>query len=353
MARGQVRARSGGGSSALIHSPGAFRKYMGSSGRWATERFSEAMRMGREMDASCLRTLDTLQRDEWIQFDAAVVEEGAIRLRGVADLIARGLTTPIANSLGTTLFGYEKISDMEDAEVSLDGMAETENDRVEFDPAFIPVTITHKDFWINLRTLSASRKRGESLDTTQARVASRKVNEKIEYMLFNGGPTFAGNHIYGYTTHPDRNTINFESTGDSWDNPSKTGEQILADVLSMIAALEADQFFGPYGLYIPSGFSGALEKDFKSGSDKSVRTRLLEVDRLESIVIADQMPADEAVMVQLTSDVVTLGQGERLQVVQWDTHGGFKVNFKVFAIEVPLIRSTSEGRSGVVHATVA
>ena len=61
------------------------------------------------------------------------------------------------------------------------------------------------------------------------------------------------------------------------------------------------------------------------------------------------MPAANVIMKQNTPDVASWVNGEALQTVQWDELGGFKINFKAFAIGVPLIRSDMAGRSGVVH----
>jgi hypothetical protein len=73
------------------------------------------------------------------------------------------------------------------------------------------------------------------------------------------------------------------------------------------------------------------------------------MDGIQSISTVDQLPADNVVLVQATSDVVVWVQGERLQTVQWDTEGGFNINFKAFQIAVPLVRSDSAQRSGVQH----
>lgn len=314
------------------------------TGKWAGEQMLKALAAGKSFSASVLRTADTLSKDEWVILDEALVEEGKIRLRGVADLMAAGLTKPVANGLGKTVLQWEKISDMNPASVSLDGMAKTEGDRQEFTLNSLPLPITHKDFYINLRTLTASRERGESLDTTQARTAGRLVSEAVEAMLFLGGPTFGGAAIYGYTTHPNRNT---GAIGTSW--ASDTGENILTDVLAMITALEGDRFYGPYNLYIPSGYSAVMGADFKAASDKTIRQRILELDQINSVTVVDSLAANHVVMVQLTSDVVQLVEGEPLQTVQWDIEGGFQINFKAFTIMVPLVKSDAQGRSGVVH----
>ncbi len=325
------------------------RSFMGGgSGKWAGEQFLRAMARGEAISPEHLRTLETLRRDEWKVFDDALVEEASIRLRGVADLISAGLTRPIPNALGKTVYEYEKVGDLQPAIVSLDGVTRSENDQLEFTDAGIPLPITHKDWYINLRRLMASRERGEALDTTHARVAGRKIAEETERMLFQGGRTFGGLTIYGYTTHPDRNTTSFGAGGD-WGQAAKTGEQILADVNTMLGIMEADRFYGPYIIYVGTGVALKLAEDFKAASDKSIKGRLMELEQLRDIRTADQMPADTVVMVQMTSDVVVMLDGEPLQTVQWDIHGGFQINFKGFQIMVPLVKSDPVGRSGIVH----
>lgn len=321
--------------------------FQGSSGRWATERLLAALQAGRGLSIGELRTCTTLSKDEWLLLDTALVEEAQIRLQGVADLLERGLVRRIPNGFGTTIFQWETLTDLDDAIVSMDGITKSENDRPDFSLNNLPLPFTHKDFNINIRTLEASRKRGESLDTTMARMSARRVAEKTEEMLFIGGKTFGGAAIYGYTTHPNRNTTTF-GTGGTWTG-TKTGEQILADVLAWFAILEADLMYGSYGLYISTAMNNFIAGDFKANSDKSTRQRLLEDPRLEFIKYSDKVPANQAVLVQLTPDVVQMIEGEPLQTIQWDTEGGFLVNFKAFQIMIPLIRADSDGRSGVVH----
>jgi uncharacterized linocin/CFP29 family protein len=317
-------------------------------GKWAGERLLRAMSEGRELSSAELRTLDTLRKDDWIFLDQELVKEAVIRLVGVADLKAAGLTQPVANSLGTTIFQYEKITDMEAATVSLDGITRTASDRQEFLLSGIPLPIVHKDFFLNLRTLNASRRRGEGLDATQVRTAGRLVAEQEEKMLFQGGKTFGGLTIYGYTTHPDRNTASFGTNG-NWVQAAKTGENMLADVQTLIAAAEADRMNGPYWVYLPRNYSTVVGNDFKANSDKTIRQRLEELDGILAIRVADQLPSNNIVLVQATADVVKWIQGETLQTVQWDVDGGFQVNFKAWEIAVPLVRSDAQGRSGVVH----
>lgn len=318
-------------------------------GRWAGEQMLKALKEGRELSTACLRTADTLRKDEWKAFDEAIIEEGVIRLRGVADLMAAGLVKRVSNGIGKTIYEWEKVTDMQPAIISMDGNVKSENDRIEFDLDALPLPITHKDFFINIRTLQASRSgRGEALDTTQARVASRLVAEATESMLFNGASkAYRGLSIYGYTTHPNRNTGSFDTA--AWENGSKTGASFLTDVLAMKALAEGDRMYGPYVIYVSGAANLNLDKDFKTDGDWTIRQRLLMVDGVTAIRVSDQLAAGNVVMVQMTSDVVTMVEGERLQTIQWDVNGGFTVHFKVFQILVPLIRADSQGRSGIVH----
>ncbi len=325
----------------------------GVSGRWAGERMLAALSAGQDISPAVLRTADTLRKDEWVHFDEAVIEEGMIRLRGVADLIAAGLTIPVANAMGRTMVEYEKMADMQDAIVSLSGVDRSEDDRVDFAPDQSPLPITHKDFDLNLRTLVASRARGEALDTTQARVSSRKVSEQLEKMLFQGGKTFLGKTIQGYLSHPDRNQIDYATAGETWDAAGKTGEEILIDVRNAKARLEAEQFYGPYWLYVPAAASTKLDDDFKAASDKTIRQRIGEVDGVQKIQVVDQLTAGHVLLTQATRDVVSLINGQTTTVVQWDIEGGFVIKFKVFAIQAPLLRSTSASATAVGAGEIA
>lgn len=322
--------------------------FTGSSGTWAGQKFLEYLAKHGTIAPAALRTNDTLRKDEWKSFDEALVEEGVIRLRAVADLINAGLTSTIPNGLGKTVREWEKVTDMLPAEHSLDGNVRTEDDRQEYLLQQLPLPITHKDFSINLRTLIASRERGESLDTTQVRTAGRLVAEATEALLLNGSSKqYGGLKIYGYTTHPDRNTGGF-GVG-AWSAAARTGAEILADLLTMLGSLEGDRYFGPFWLYVPANTSTKLQEDFKANSDKTIMQRLLEVDALQQIRVVDQLTADNIVLVQGTRDVAEMIEGEPLQTVQWDINGGFRINFKAFQIMVPLVKSDAQGRSGVFH----
>lgn len=329
---------------------GAVKGGSNGGGLWAGLRLLDAIRTGGAAGFSpeALRTLDVLQKDEWVHLDSVIVRAATERLQIVGDLLAAGLSITVPNGMAKTVFEYEKVSDMNPADVSLDGIARTEADRQEFGLHNMPMPVTHKDWFMNLRQLMASRERGTPLETSQAEVSGRKVAEACEGMTCNGGRQFGGSVIHGLTTHPDRNTLNFGTNG-NWVNGAKTGENIVDDVLSLVKALEGDRFWGPYWLYYSRNSATPLERDFKAGSDKTIRQRILEIDGIQQARSLNLLPDNQIILLQPTSDVIAMVTGESLQTVMWDVQGGFRINFKAFQIMVPLLRSDYDGRMGLAH----
>ncbi len=321
----------------------------GPAGRWAAERLLAARRAGRPLNASVLRTQATLRKDEWIEFDEALVREGTIQLVGIADLVSEGLVRDVPNGLGKTVFEYEDVSDMNPAIMSLDGLARSDDDTLDFLLKSIPLPMLHKDWNLGIRRLAASSEVGETLDTTQAEIAGRLVSELLESVLFIGGNVFGGGTIFGYTTHTDRNTVAF-SNG-HWNDGVATGEDMIADVISLIELNVAARFRGPYWLYIPGNFSTVLGDDYKANSDKTIMERIEEIPQIGpgGVRIADQCPADNIVLVARNRSTTMLVSGEPLQAIEWDLYGGMAVAFKAMQIAVPLIRADQTGRSGVSH----
>ena len=56
-------------------------------------------------------------------------------------------------------------------------------------------------------------------------------------------------------------------------------------------------------------------------------------------------------LVQMTSDVVRAVKGMQITTVQWESHGGMMLNFKVMCIMVPQIRADHNGNTGLVHGS--
>lgn len=300
-------------------------------------------------DVNALRTNDVLLYDEWKELDKVVIDSFQQRLVGVGDLMSRGLTYNLNKGLAATVLTFQDASDVNDADLTMDGINRGQKDRQEYAIKYLPLPIIHKDFFFSIREIEQSRMGTRPLDTSMAAQCARKIAEKAENLLFNGSSsfTYGGGTIYGYTDFTNRNTFSIISGG--WT--SATGEQILADLLDMKQASINDRCYGPWIVYIPTAYETILDGEFKADSDKSIRQRLLEVGGIQDIKVADFLAADNVVLVQLQSDTVRMVNGMSVKVVQWDVDGGLGVNFKVMAIMVPQLRADQTGRCGIVHGS--
>lgn len=300
-----------------------------------------------DFNINALRTNAVLRKDEWKAMDDVLIEIARKRLVAVQMLTDRGLSFPIGNGLGTTILEWEQVSDMDPADVSMSGVTEGERDILDFTPQSMPLPIIHKDFNINIRKLEASRTTGQPLDLAQIAMASTVVSETIETMIFLGHATREGSsRIYGLLTEGNRNT---GSVTANWDTPATSGANKLTDVIAMIAAMQDDNMYGPYGLFVTQTAFLNLQDDFKSNSDKTEMARLLEVEELEFIKPSKDVTAGAVVMFQLTRDVIDEVIGLQPTIVQWESQGGMVINFKVMAIMIPRVRSTKTNQSGIAH----
>lgn len=320
----------------------------------------------------------TLRKDEWIMFDQAVLRATRQRLRAWNDLISSGNVFSL-NGMSKTILEHERMTDVGEAMVDMDGIAEGNSDRPLFQLEAVPLPITHSSFTFSSREVAVSRNIGSSLDVTMAEMAGRRIAEKIEKTLIGGdtGITYGATTpydntptVYGYTNHPDRIQATSSVTTPTSTNSSTT----LAEVLALIDLAKAQGFFGPYMLYTTNDWDQFMDNDYGKTAGTpganaaygfapamTLRDRLRRIDDIMDVRRLDFWTDTTALLlVQMTSDVVRAVNGMDVTTVQWETKGGMQLNFKVMAIKVPQIRSQFIGtdqtnaaaKCGIVHATV-
>jgi hypothetical protein len=301
-----------------------------------------------------INTNATLRRDEWKQLDEALLLASRYRLGGIEDLISNGLTFQLGNAMGTTVLEWHDVNDGMEASLTMDGVTRGNGDRPKFQYNYLPIPVLHVDYEINARVLAASRSLGNPLDTTAAEMAARRIQEKLETMLFTNTTYAFGetdsrtrNSIYSYVNHPDRNTVNLSI---HWNHSAMTAAGILQDVLEMKQSSINAYHFGPWMLYIPTAYETVLDDDYDTQTPgTTIRERILKIAGIKGIKVIDTLPGDNVLLVQMTPDVVRLVTGLGLQNVEWNTEGNWVTKYKVIAIQVPQIRSDQSGRSGIVH----
>jgi hypothetical protein len=126
----------------------------------------------------------------------------------------------------------------------------------------------------------------------------------------------------------------------------------------MLELAYAQGFYGPFGLYHSTGYSLYLNSDyFRSGSTSAVRLvreRIMEIEGIQFIRRLDYLTSGyQLVLVQLDSETAAAINGMEPTLMQWEEKGGAKLNYKVMAIQVPVLKSKYNGTSGIVHGTTA
>lgn len=309
-----------------------------------------ALADGQELTVAGLRALSPLSRDAQVLVDRAVVEVGTQRLVITADLMANGLVSPLADPLSVTQIEWESISKSGGAQRTMNPSARGENQLPNRVPNRLPIYLTTDDFSIGIRTLKMSQRVGQPIDTTLVSQATRRVNEALEDSVINGSGLIAGGYAApGLLNAPNANTYTIPV---GWG--TATGEQIRVDVMTMIGKLQTDLKYGPYNMYVGTNYGNALTADFKANGNQSILQRLGEIQaggRGLTIKVADQLPANVVVLLQMTNDVAEIINGQAPTVIPWTSLDGFTLYWLVMAIMVPRVRSDYEGNSGIVIGT--
>jgi hypothetical protein len=291
----------------------------------------------------------TLRKDEWKILDEAVVMAAKERLRIVADLRSAGLTFTIPNGMGKTVLETETMSDITGASISMDPVREIEGDRPQFELTNLPLPVIHKDFYYSARQVATSRNSGAGLDVTTAQLAARRVAEEAEKLCIGTitSPTYGGGTVYGLINHPNVITsVDVTAPTDTGWTPAI----MVAEVLAMRQASEDKYHYGPWRLNNSPSWYQYLDDDYSaSKGDNTLRMRLQAIKGIQSVDTLDHLTGYKLVLVQQTSDVIRLVMGMDITTVQWETHGGMRLNFKVMAIMVPQVRADYNGNTGIVY----
>lgn len=294
------------------------------------------------------RALGPLADKAQIFVDKAVLNVGVQRLTITKDIMAAGLTIPLSDPLSYTTYEWESQSKTGGAQRTMSPQARGENQLIDRLLGHVPIYCTTDDFNFDIRTLKASQRWGTPLDATQTEQAVRRVNEAIEDATINGaGLTVGGYTAPGILNAPNVNTQSI--TAAAWTT-APVGATVVAETMLMINKLQGDFKFGPYKMYVGTAMSNALDTDYSvlNAQGLTIRERLLKIDSISGVVVADMLPAATVVLMQLTSDVIQIINGQAPTVIPWTSPDGMRNFFMILAISVPLVRSDYSGNSGIV-----
>lgn len=299
----------------------------------------------------------TLRKDEWKLLDEAIMEVAKERTIVQADLRAKGLVFTIPNGMGTTVFQTETVSDINEAEIDMDGLSDPRNDRPVYELTNLPLPIIHKEFSYSARQIATSRLMGPSVDTTSAKLAARRVVEGVEKLLLGIAQTyigasfaFGGGTVYGYSNYPSRLTKTFTApTASGW-----TPATLVNELLAAREQLTAQNYYGPYMIYTGASWDQYLDRDYDATTPgTTLRERVLKIPTFSGMNRVDYLTGYNLFMVQMTEDVVRTVIGMDMTVLQWPEKAGLKQNFKVMTIQVPQLRADQLSQTGIMHGSTA
>jgi hypothetical protein len=357
--------------------------------------------------------LTSLRKEEWIELDRVIRPAARYRLRFYADVAARNSFGGF-NAMAKTILEHETMSDPGEAIVDMDGLTNVRGDSPRFQLQGTPLPVTHSGFSYSLRRLMESRNSGTGLDTRSGEAAARRCAESIEKtsignntgLTYGGQSTYIGGYgrassVYGLTNFPPRlikTNLTPPTTGQySAANGAWSASQTLKEVLAMRDQLVANKFYGPYYLYTSNDWDQFLDNDYiltgGNVATQTLRERLLAISEhdgegngIQAVRRLDFLfggpttqsgftgvpstspssptykgPGAEGVastgnpftmlMVQMTPDVVRAVNGQDLTTIQWESNGGWKLNFMVYAIQVIQLFADFYNNCGILHAT--
>lgn len=319
----------------------------------------------------------SLRRDDWIYYDKKLVEATRTRLRAWSDLAAASSVGGF-DALAKMTYEYEAMSDTGEVMVSMDGRGAGRDTGLDFVQSSVPLPIYHVDFTLGLRQDLVSRNSGIPLSTTRLEQAGRRIAERVEGSLIGlfTGPTYGtranyfphreASTVYGYTTHPSRQTKT-DLTTPTGSNPQAT----VDDVLEMRDLMYDAGFYGPFMLYHSTDWDLYLDDDYgqTTGSSygfaptKTLRQRLKDIEGIRDVRRLDMLTPTSVnggsanpftlLLVQMTSDVAEAIDGAAPRIQQWETKGGWELNFRVWAIQTQVLKYDYNGNMGLVHATTS
>lgn len=288
-----------------------------------------------------------LPEDTWHELDDLMVSVAQKRLNIVADWQAAGLIEMVP--IGTTVTSWQETNAFTEADVDMAPESTGSEDASIFATKYAPVPIIHKDFKFNRREGDQHDVRG-----TDAPKATRTVLEMMEKFAVEGWDQKIVDgdgreaRIYGLANHPDRN----QYAGSTWTTPGN----VDSDIRAMISKAKADNYYGPYRLYL----SGAVDDELLAPSpdfdNLRLRQQISQINEISNIVVSDMIPDGEAFLVDLSPEVIDgkMVDGGPVDVAEWE-NTPFVTKLKAFGGFAPRIKSDmgNDGarQSGVVHAT--
>ena len=181
---------------------------------------------------------------------------------------------------------------------------------------------------------------------------SQPVSQGIPVSFFTDDPANGGLFICTATTTTRLNPGQGEEVSCSWGSAPNQATTVQ-EVLEMRQQSIDNSYYGPWILYFSPAWGAYMDADYSANKgDNTLRERLEKIDGITAVKQADYLTGTKTmILVQQTSDVARIVNGMDITTVQWESHGGMQLNFKVMAILVPQLRDDYGNQTGIVHGS--
>lgn len=310
---------------------------------------------------AALKAYSPLPRDAQELIDNAIQRVGRENLVIYSDLYDSGLTFPLPQWLALTTVTAGRLGESGHAQVGMvPGTTRGERQMVDLAEWSTPVFSIWDDWELDAKTLATADRANYPLDPTLAEGATRAVNEKLEDITLNGLKDSAGDNIlvyglpvYGLLNAPNANTYTYTG-GVAWDNPAKTGGEIVADVINMIKTAEAAFYRGPWTLYISTAYGFKLALDYTTGYPGTILQRLQQLPGL-TIKVVDTLADDQTILMKKSTNVFDFMVGMLPTSFSWPTNPQMPfsgVSSMVAAVIIPRPKYDYNNKSGILLGNV-
>jgi hypothetical protein len=290
----------------------------------------------------------TLRRDDWVKMMSALTKVRQRTQVGLSDLREFNLIS--GASLTETIVEVENVNEYMDAKVIMNGTAQTANQST-FASSFTALPLYVSGWFIRYRQGLAYR------NQTGLTASGYQVLKSQNNVIFNGAPSiqvpFNGvmATIYGYFTHPDRQT----TTITDWTDLATNGDKIISDTLKMIDLMfrnssvdEADSVM----MYVADDIWTNLQEDYSTQKDtRTFYERLKAISQIKDVKPSSHIASKQVGLVQMTAESVEYVEAQEVTTVpHLRTTPISDQAFTTFAAGVPIIKTDRNGATGIVTA---
>ena len=350
------------------------------TGRWTTEKgvrtpirqtrpIMDLLSKGRNQVPLWALNAATLRPEQWAEIDRKVIKASRQPLVAYEDMRSKNSYTGF-DAYGRMYLEYQAMSDPGEAVEDFDLTTSARHDQPLFLNRATPLPCTHADFFFSDRFMTISGNDGyEPIDTLTGEAMAQRVSERIEDVTIGTvtGATYgtqsSGSHthqgtstVYGLTNFTYRSTKT-NITAPTGSNPNAT----ISDVAAMVQTLNDNAFYGPFTMYLSRPWNQYLVQPyaFTNGSNWAVNPSqnlmqaLQAIPNIESVKVLPRLSSGYQIVLVDWMKAGRAIDGRTPTVLQWDSMGGMRHNFKVWAIQVPQMLAEYSTNAAIIHGTTS